>query len=604
VDEYKITTTTSTTLKPDDKIKMTNRGSLNIDSGLAPGESRIFEVTYVEDSSLPENQSRNNEITINIPTAIPGLQEWNNAFIADIELIYDKTIQYIGEIQAVNNTLLENKAFSEVWAYLPNQNGKTPDILFRLESTPNYSPGQQFPILPSQDQPEIIGAESFTSPIVSQPEQYPGDQYGQFNLDQKYITSQGFSDRKRGPYYGIPTSTDRTQEHVAQPPYVWPEFDGEDLDGVTMDFDTNHYSKMAIPGKESENFDEFNATSFNNLPPEDFEFNAILWYYQVEDESQIKTDVETVSNVEEETTDTGQSTKVTVVQTEETFDNTKIRTATNLYGITFLNGLDQEEFIEEKRGIPTYKKLVTTEQQDGLSYSFSLNLNFNILTENVIETFDPAKVYSLFSFDLYQEIMRRLAETTQLYVKLIQQNAELNQDVLDLKTLIYSQRDIQRIEFQIQSLYKLLDAYSSVQIVSTDTIKVERDPTTSPPNIKLNSTDSQWGVIHQFPVSSLYNEQTNTATAVSVIVPVNKDFMVIVINNDQADIQLNGDLNIVLDRDLDYRQTCQFLIYPDSARYNKQLKISIRTSTINQALYDVQSGYPLIENIDLPIDLN
>jgi hypothetical protein len=63
-------------------------------------------------------------------------------------------------------------------------------------------------------------------------------------------------------------------------------------------------------------------------------------------------------------------------------------------------------------------------------------------------------------------------------------------------------------------------------------------------------------------------------------------------------------LNIVLDKDLDYRQKCQFLIYPDNAKYNKQLTISIRTNIINQSLYNVDDGYPLISNINLPIDLN
>jgi len=594
---YKIITESSTTLKTDDDIIITNDGT--IDFGIKPGESRTFKIINRDDL----NENRNNVIIIEIPLTEPALN-WFNFAVANIELIYDKTIQYIGEISAVNNTLIENKAFSEVWAYVPHQNGATPDILFRIKSDKNYSPGLQFPILQSQDQPEIIGAETFNSPIITNPDEFPGDQYAQFNLDQKYTTSYGYQDRRRGDYYGIPTALDRTEDKVAQEPYVYPTFDGNNLDGISMDFDTNHYSKMNLPGQSVDNFDDFNALYINGEPPKDFKFNAILWYYEVEDTSQIKTSSETDSSVETVENDDNITTTITRVTTTQTYAGDKPRKATNLYGITFLNGLDKEIFDETKRGLKPYEKLVTTDTQDGLSYSFSLNLNFNILTENVIETYDPTKVYSLFGFDLYTEVMRRLAETNDEFVKIIQQNTSLQQDVLQLKSLIYSQTDLDKINFQIQSLYDLLKLYSTTQIVESDTISVEQDNTQSPPVVKLHTTDSHWGSILQLPVTSLYNEQTNIATPVNVIVPKGSDFLINVVNNDHADIELNGKLNIVLDKDLEYRQSCQFLIYPDNAKFNKKLTISIKTNVINQSLYNVDDGYPLISNINLPIDLN
>jgi len=599
VDQYEVTITTSTTLKPTDVIKLTNDGTINI--GIQPGESREFKIYKFVTTS--QTESRNNVFLMNIPRSEDGLS-WNPYAIINVELIYEKTIQYIGEISAINNTLIENKAFSEVWAYVPHQNGKSPDILFRTKSDKNYSPGLQFPILQSQDQPEIVGAENFNSPIITNPDEYPGDQYSQFNLDQKYTTSFGYQDRRRGDYYGIPYMTDRTDEKVAQQPYVYPTFDATNIDGITMDFDTSHYSKMNLPGSAVDNFDDFNALYINGEPPKDFKFNAILWYYEVEDTSQIKTKSDTDSDISVIENDESSVTTVTRVTTTTEFNANKSRKATNLYGITFLNGLNKEIYDTQNQGIKPYEKLVTTDNQDGLSYSFSLNLNFNILTENVIETYDPTKVYSLFGFDLYTEVMRRLAQTNDEFVQIIQQNTSLQQDVLHLKSLIYSQTDLDKINFQIQSLYDLLKLYSSTQIVNTDTISVEQDNTQSPPVVKLHTTDSHWGSILQLPVTSLYNEQTNIATPVSVIVPKGSDFLINVANNDQANIELNGKLNIVLDRDLEYKQSCQFLIYPIKSKYNKQLTISIRTNVINQSLYNVDDGYPLISNIDLPIDLN
>ena len=62
-----------------------------------------------------------------------------------------------------------------------------------------------------------------------------------------------------------------------------PIIDGSTIDGVTLDFNTSHYVKMNIIGREITNFDQFNALEVNNQPPQDFEFNAILWFYTVED---------------------------------------------------------------------------------------------------------------------------------------------------------------------------------------------------------------------------------------------------------------------------------------------------------------------------------
>ena len=60
-------------------------------------------------------------------------------------------------------------------------------FLFRTSFDDNYKPNQKFPILPSQYQPEIIGAESFTSPIRSNPENYPGDYWAQFDDPNYFI---------------------------------------------------------------------------------------------------------------------------------------------------------------------------------------------------------------------------------------------------------------------------------------------------------------------------------------------------------------------------------------------------------------------------------
>ena len=605
IEAYDIRTSTSTNLRPNDVITITNNGTIDI--GIPVGSSYSFKVVSVSN----EGNMRNNLIRIDnrdlsvVPPIARSLA-WNNFAVIDIALQYNRTVQYVGEVTSVNNAQIGNNAFTEVYAFVPNQMGQTPDVLFEIVSDLNYSPGLQYPILPTQDQPEIIGAENFSSPIITNPEAYPGDQYAQFDGDQKYINSDGFEDRLRGPYYGIPNVTDRRDPTIASTPFVYPTFDGTLLDGITIDFDTDDYTRMNIPGQTSANFDEFNQQTFNGKAPADFKFNAVLWYYQVEDVSALNAQTSTTSDSTVSTSATTVTTVRTTVSTTTSNTTATVTppTAMNLYGISILNGLDTTEFEVAQRGIPTYQKLVTNGKQDGLSYTFSLNLNFNISPDNPLESFDPNKIYSLFSFDLFNEVMNRLAETNQNFQQIVSDNVNLQTSVANLTSIIYNQTTLNVINARIDGLNGLLNAYSKLQLGDSETISVTTDTTVSPPVIRLNTTDSSIGSVFEYPVSQLYNEQTNIATPVNVIVPSGKDFLITVINDDQADVQLSGKLNIVLSRDLDYKQTCEILVWPNAARFNKQLNISIKTSLVNQALFDPTQGYPLIKNLDLPIDSN
>ena len=585
---YKITLGSSSNIKPADTVKVNSEGNINIGfSG-----DKEFTVTNVTTNDAPPNEgSRNNEIFI--LSDIPLI--WNNFATASLVLVYEKVVKYIGEISSINNVQSENRSYTEINAYVPDQTGETPDILFRLKTDRNYSPSLQYPILPSQDQPEIIGGEQFDSPINTNPTDFPGDQYAYFDLDQKYVNSGGLQDRKTGDYFGI-YENNRNAERVAQAPFVYPEFNGNKLDGLTVDFDPLHYTKMNIPTFKSDNFDEFNAQSFNGEAPKDFKFNVVLWYYESEDISLSPKNNTTTTTDTSSTTTNSETVNTTTVTTQEVVPNADKQTATNLYGITFLNPVNDKDVIEP------YTKLVSNGKQDGLSYQFNLNLNFNISSEQVIEKFDESKVYSLFGFDLYNEVMRRLSETNDIFLKLAIDITKYGQDLQNIKNLLYTQTDIRDINFRIDALNKLLLLYQRNQIVDSDSIKVVLDQSTNPPSIKLVSTDARYGESIQLPVSLLYSNQDNTVLNNPITVPTGKDFLVNVINDDNSDITLDNNLNIVLSRDLDYKQTCEIKIYPNNARFNKRLDISILTKLVDTV--DTTRGYQLLRNVELPIDNN
>jgi hypothetical protein len=467
------------------------------------------------------------------------------------ELVYHRLIQYVGEINGISNVQEANRSYTEVFAHVADHTGRTPDVLFRTKLDVNYKPNLSFPILPSQYQPEILGAELFNSPIVNTPQNYPGSYYGQFDTkDYTYETATGDDIRRSGDYYGINGDINN------------PIVDGSTIDGINLDFNMSHYVKMNIPRRIITNFDQFNAQSTNNEPPSDFEFNAILWYYTVEDGS-------------------GNS-------------------RTNLYGVSFLDNPDNNTNVgETSLRFPVYKKLVSNGQQDGTSYAFSLNLNFNIINDNTQETYNPEAINSMFGMNLFNDAMKRLASTNDSFMNIIAEQSFVRDEITNIKGLIYTQTDINTINSKILNLENLLRLYSSLQIQNSDTIVTNLVPGT-PPTLKLDSISTQYYNILNILTSNMYNLSGSIPVLSSV--PVNKNFLVQVTNNDEVlmDLPNNQKLTLVVDKDLSLRQSMEINIIPGQySTQNKKMDIYMN-STYNGPVTQVL----LLGDVDLPVSWN
>lgn len=476
------------------------------------------------------------------------------------KLSYHKLVQYIGEVNGINNVAEANRSYTEVYAHVPDHTGQTPDILFRTTYDDNYKPNLSFPILPSQYQPEIIGAAingsiNFTNPLVANPANYPGGYYGQFDTeDFTYETETGDTIRRSGSYFGISGDINN------------PVVDGSTIDGVCIDFTTSHYVKMNIIGREIGNFDSFNALQVNDEPPRDFEFNAILWYYIVED---------SVGN-----------------------------RFTNLYGISFVDNPDNNP-VESEVGlrIPTFRKLAANDSQDGTSYAFSLNLSFNIVNENPQDTFNPEAINSLFSMNLFNEAMSRLSSVNDSYLSIIAEQNSLQAELMNMKQLIYTQTDINVINNKIANLELLLRLYATNQIESSETVQLNINNSVNPPVVKLDTIDTAYFTIYEINTSTLYN--INGAVPYIANVPYNKNFLVHITNDDVDNVTLpnNDKLTILLATDLNYKQSVDIIIESSElATQNKQLEIFIgyRFGGDLNPIVETQ----IIETIDLPILFN
>ena len=469
-------------------------------------------------------------------------------------LVYNKLVKYIGEINGVSNVQEANRNYTEVYAHIPDHTGMTPDILFRTNVDPNYKPNLTFPIIPSQYQPEILGAQFFNSPIVNTPQNYPGSYFGQFDtLDFTYKTSTGDELRRSGDYYGVKGDINN------------PIVDGSTIDGVTLDFNTAHYVKMNIPNRIVTNFDQFNALEIDSQPPKDFEFNAILWYYTVEDNNG--------------------------------------NTATNLYGISFVDNPNNNPVESEfKLRFPTIKKLVANGEQDGTSYAFNLNLNFNIINENPVDPFNPEAINSLFSMNLFNNAMSKLSSTNDSFLNIISEQSFLREEITNIKGLVYTQTDLNVINTRIRNLEQLLRLYSTNQIVSSDTIEAINIPG-SPPSVQLNNIDTTYGSVINYNTSEMFTAQGIVPINIPVI--ESRSILLNIKNDDDIDFQLpnNDKLTILLDKDLRLRQTLEVLITgSENSSQNKKLDIfmiSDAGSTDGE-----QSEILLMGDIDLPVFYN
>jgi len=546
----------TTNFKVGDKIKIyyVSNSTINTNGGYNTDMDGTDTFDGIQTNVLaviPASSTQGQRIIIDVETTIS--QEYEPTGKA--ELVYHRLVQYVGEVTGVSNVQEANRNYTEVYAHIPDHTGQTPDVLFRTMVDVNYKPNVNFPILPSQFQPEILGAELFNSPIVSFPQNYPGSYFAQFDTpDFTYETSTGDSLRRSGKYFGVSGDINN------------PIVDSSSIDGINIDFNTSHYVKMNIFNRVLTNFDQFNALEVNNQPPTDFEFNAILWYYTVQKQDASGNQV----------------------------------TKTNLYGVSFLDS-PLNNTTEEEIGIrfPVYKKLVSNGQHDGTSYAFSLNLNFNILNDNPQQTYNPEAINSLFSMNLFNQAMSKLSSTNDSFLNIIAEQGDLRDQVSNVRQLLYTQTDIDTINTKIKSLENLLRLYSTNQIVSNDSIEV----TNTSSSISLTNKEPAYTRIDTIKATDLY--RADGIIPLNLSVPTNKNLLLVINNNDEVQLDLpnNDKLTVVIDRDLDYKQSIEIFIKSNEfSTQNKKLDIYINSAIPTNPT--VTTEVLLIGDIDLPVFFN
>lgn len=543
---YSITLSASTTLEPQDWIVL-NIGAIDDDTSTAT--TSLIKVVGVTTVS-----TTNDKIVVEVDSDVV-IGDFGT--IADLELYnaYERFVQFVGEIGGVNNVQLPDKAYIETFAYISHQHGQIPYALWNIKNDNNYKPNSSFPILPAEIQLEIQGGENPNNPILINPSLYPGDIWAHLDTTTHYTTQSGDTIRRHGNYYGNNASNNSTLNNLR-----YPTFDGSLIDGAVLNLNIADYAKASSYIYPIESFAEFCGTAFNNVAPKDFKYNAILWYYTIEDVS-------------------GNTTK----------------SATNLHSVTFLDNPENDLVYPEER-IPYMQKLVANGLQDGNSFTWSLDTNIAIDSDTTPPSFDPDKVYSLFGMELFYEALTRITYFNDQITNFVNTNLTLTQRVNDLASMVSNQQSLETIRQRMSNLENLLNVYSTLQIGDSDTIIPRLDTSVNPPLLRLDSVDKQYGYVYQYDTKDMFVEFTNVNTLTDINVTekivnvVNgKDFLVVVNNNDNRvpspvydTTKKLDNLSLVIEKDLFYKQKIDILVIP---KINNDLIVAI-VNPVNEPIND------------------
>jgi len=519
---------------------------------------------------------------------------------------YRRVVQYVGDIDIVNNVDKAGEAYTELYINVPTEVGGTPTILFDSISDANYQPslsiqGKDEFILgrnASTIQPQGLsinafydydnqllggGPAGYTDPNANwMQEPTPATTLNSYFTEPITFTSTVNVDIRKYP-----------ADYSSPPPagFSGSAYVRSQLDGITVDFTANDYEQI-ITDPTISTIPQFNGSDLSNT----FEFNSVLVYYDLVDTS-----------------------------------NTA-NTVTNLYGILLVDNITPTTDGGYIQRYPKYKPNKVT-GQNGNSYGFKINLRFDASPGTTgIDTI--VNDYNTFSMQLFSEATAQLQESAKIFQTQQLEISELDQKVQALENQITNVADVTSLQAQITSVQDQLD--SANLAFANDTVLLDL--------IAKNSDEIQGLANGNVPVSLQYNTDvlrqgtgitvdTNTPNLVTIslaaqdytfMVPFNKDEVQITVANplnlNQATPQVftalrtytnmlrldtvneaGGDLNIYVD-DLDIQwKTGQTL----RLAFNNNLNIGSRNirvwtdspSRLNNGSYGMSMG--VIPNADI-----
>jgi hypothetical protein len=351
---------------------------------------------------------------------------------------YNRIVQYVADIDVVNSIRSADNAYTEIFIHIPTNVGTTPYVLFKSIKDENYFPNQTITNNPpdpldieylkgrhfNEIHPFGLSLKAFydkddgsvNTEITDDPfdpgSLLPGNWYTELT-NNSYFTD----DYNSTGEYDV--AADQLIRKQLGPTIV--EYVRNTLDGITIDFDLNNY-KLAAENQEIQAFTQFNDYVNNK----NFEYNAILIYYDVFDPNNLDANGNPVDPV------------------------------TNLYGVLFLDKVEQDglEFI-----IPPITKYMPDPLNgtNGNAFSHKPNLKLDTSVENVLVE-RSINDYSTFSMDLFLDVLTQFKQLQTLYNDKLLELNELKTEVEDLKDLLINQTDFNELNIRLSNLETSVEA--------------------------------------------------------------------------------------------------------------------------------------------------
>lgn len=346
--------------------------------------------------------------------------------------VYNRVVQYIGNLDIVNTVKNNNNTYSEVYVYVPTKDGNTPTVLFKNTVDLNYVQDYAWtnnPADPLNDEylqgraydelnpsgltnlaifdDDVVGAPTVNYTDTADGLTGAGNWYDPRATANTYFTDQTFYD---------PTAQILTKEFNS----ITQTYVRTRLDSIGIDFDPDSYQQILADPSIS-TIEEFNSTA----AAEDFQFNCVLIYYDVYDPAN------------------------------------PLDSATNLYGVLFLD--DVQDTGLSTFAIPRlqkYKPNIVT-KLNGNSYGFKINLKFDVdIDQTGVE--QAINDYSPFSLSMFMDSMNVLQDATSTLNNTASTYTTLEQRVANLENLALTGDTAFNLDRRINALENALAANQAI----------------------------------------------------------------------------------------------------------------------------------------------
>lgn len=349
--------------------------------------------------------------------------------------LYDSVVKFIGELTIVGTQVYNATTSRQLYLMMPTQSGDTPVVLFKTLEDENYAAGQTIKQPTNQniefiqgrdisDQPTLAGLN--VSAFYDQDVPIGGYDY-ESNGNAGEIWFQNLAVNGPNAYFTDETFDDPSNDIITRDDGVnQVTYIRSKLDGISIDWDYASY-KAFSDNALLRGFQDYNQTPDSR----DFDFNAVLLYYDVFD----------VGTPEDRTT--------------------------NLYGVLFLD--DLANISTGGAQIPSVSKIKADKatNKQGTGFGITVNLK-NDVTSDTVDTEVEVTVndYNTFSMVLFTEAMGYVKKANANYEESMLALQQATQKITELQTLILTGDTFAQLQQEIESLRsQILDVQNSESVL-------------------------------------------------------------------------------------------------------------------------------------------